>query len=146
MKRVGVVLSGCGVFDGTEVNEAVLSVYFLEKYGAEILFMAPAVQQLHVVNHLSEQVEKIDKRDVLVESARIARGHIKNIKDVDVSDFDALIFPGGFGAAKNLATFAVDGPDCKINEEVKRLILETIEAKKTYRCHLYSPCGHSKGS
>jgi len=94
-------------------------VYFLEKNGAEVLFLAPDKEQLHVVNHLTEQVLENESRNILLESARIARGKIKNVKDVDVAELDGLVIPGGFGAAKNLCTFALDGPDCKIDEDVK---------------------------
>ncbi|TCK60449.1 isoprenoid biosynthesis glyoxalase ElbB [Seleniivibrio woodruffii] len=130
MPRIGIVLSGCGVYDGAEIHEAVLSMYYLKKYGNELLVMAPNVDQAHVVNHLTGEVEQGQKRNVLVESARIARGDIKDIANVTADDFDALVFPGGFGAAKNLVTFAFDGADCKILPDVKRLIKETVEAKK----------------
>ncbi|MGA1845766.1 isoprenoid biosynthesis glyoxalase ElbB [Deferribacter abyssi] len=130
MAKVCVVLSGCGVFDGSEIHEAVLTMYFLDKYGAELLIAAPNIEQMHVVNHLTGEVVEGETRNVLVESARIARGDIRDLKDVKVDDFDALIFPGGFGAAKNLTTFAVDGVNCNIDPEVKRIVKETVEAKK----------------
>jgi enhancing lycopene biosynthesis protein 2 len=130
MPKIGVMLSGCGVFDGSEINEAVLSVYFLEKNGAEVLFLAPDNEQLHVVNHLNEQVSESESRNVLIESARIARGKIKKLEEVEISELDGLFIPGGFGAAKNLCTFALDGPNCKINENVKKLILNTVMAVK----------------
>jgi enhancing lycopene biosynthesis protein 2 len=129
-KKIGVVLSGCGVYDGSEVHEAVLTLFYLDKKGAEIVMMAPDANQMHVVNHFTGEVSKGEKRNVLVESARIARGAIKNIKDINVEDIDALVIPGGFGAAKNLTTFAVDGANCKINEDVKRLVKDVIKAKK----------------
>lgn len=130
MPKIGVILSGCGVFDGSEINESVLSVYFLEKSGAEIIFLAPDSEQLHVVNHLDEQVTENDVRNILVESARIARGKIKKLDDIDISELDGLFVPGGFGVAKNLCTFAVDGPNCKIDEKVKKLILSCVQANK----------------
>lgn len=129
-KKIGVVLSGCGVFDGSEIQEAVLTLYFLDKKGAETIIMAPDVNQMHVINHLQGKPSGGEVRNVLVESARIARGNIKNIKDISVKDIDALVFPGGFGAAKNLSTFAVDGADCKINEDVKKLVKDIITNKK----------------
>jgi len=129
-KKIGVVLSGCGVFDGSEIHETVLTLLYLEKKGADIIMMAPNVEQMHVVNHLTGEVSEGEKRNVLVESARIARGNIKDIKEVSVNDIDALVFPGGYGAAKNLSTFAVDGSNCKINDDVKRLVKEIIQAKK----------------
>ena len=129
-KKVGVVLSGCGVFDGSEIHEAVLTLYFLDKKGAEVLIMAPDMNQMHVVNHLTGKPSEGEVRNVLVESARIARGKIKDIKDVSVDDIDALVFPGGFGAAKNLTTFAASGANCDINKDVKRLVKEVVANKK----------------
>lgn len=129
-KKIGVVLSGCGVFDGSEIHEAVLTLYFLDKKGADILIMAPDMDQMHVVNHLTGKPSEKEVRNVLVESARIARGKIKNIKDVSVNEIDALVFPGGFGAAKNLTTFAVNGANCEVNEDVKKLVKEVVTHKK----------------
>jgi enhancing lycopene biosynthesis protein 2 len=130
MPKVGVVLSGCGVFDGAEIHETVLTLYFLQKNGAETICMAPDIDQLHVVDHLKGEVAEGEKRNVLTEAARICRGDIRNLADVKVSDFDALIFPGGFGTAKNLTDFAVKGADCGINPEVLRIVRETVMAKK----------------
>ncbi len=101
-KKVGVILSGCGVFDGSEIHEAVLTMLFLDQAGAEIIAMAPNMEQLHVIDHLN-QTQTSEKRNVLVESARIARGEIKDIRDMEAADLDAVIIPGGFGAAKNLS-------------------------------------------
>ncbi len=128
-KKVGVVLSGCGVFDGSEIHEAVLTLLALDRQGVESMCMAPDVNQMHVVNHLSQEATD-ETRNVLVESARIARGKIQDIKDVKASDMDALMFPGGFGAAKNLCDFATKGKDCEINPEVERLVKEILDAKK----------------
>ncbi len=109
MKKVAVVLAGCGVYDGAEINEAVLTLLALEKAGAEYQCFAPNIDQMHVINHLTgEQMN--ETRNVLVEAARIARGNIKDLTEAAVADFDALIVPGGFGAAKNLSDFAVKGP------------------------------------
>jgi enhancing lycopene biosynthesis protein 2 len=128
-KKVGVLLSGCGVFDGSEIHEAVLTLLALDRAGAEIVCMAPDMDQLHVINHLTQEQTK-EKRNVLVESARIARGKIKNLKEVKASDLDALIIPGGMGAAKNLSTFAIQGSDAQVNPEVKRLLNEMVSAGK----------------
>ena len=128
-KKVGVLLSGCGVFDGSEIHEAVLTLLALDRAGAEIVCMAPDMDQLHVINHLTQEQTK-EKRNVLVESARIARGKIKNLKEVNASDLDALIMPGGMGAAKNLSTFAIQGSDAQVNPEVKRLLNEMVSAGK----------------
>jgi enhancing lycopene biosynthesis protein 2 len=120
---IGVLLSGCGVFDGTEVQEAVLTLLFLDRAGATAMCLAPDVDQLQVIDHLSQQLAD-QRRNVLVESARIARGEIRDIRDVSAEDIDALIIPGGFGAAKNLSDFAVKGPDCQVHPEVRRLLVE----------------------
>ncbi|MEF3255482.1 MAG: isoprenoid biosynthesis glyoxalase ElbB, partial [Deferribacterales bacterium] len=119
-KKIAVVLSGCGVFDGSEIHEAVLTMYFLDKYGAELSIFAPDVNQYHVINHLTGEESKGETRNVLVESARIARGKIAPLSQLNINEIDAVVFPGGFGAAKNLTTFAFDGANCKINEDVKR--------------------------
>ena len=130
MAKVGVILSGCGVYDGSEIHEAVITLLALDRAGAEAVCMAPDVAQMHVVNHLTGEVAAGESRNVLVEAARIARGNILDIKGVTVADFDALILPGGFGAAKNLSDFAVSGPDCSVNPDVARLLKATVEARK----------------
>jgi enhancing lycopene biosynthesis protein 2 len=129
-KKVGVVLSGCGVYDGSEIHEAVITLLALGKTKAQIVCMAPDIEQLHVINHLKGEESAGESRNVLVESARIARGDIKDIKEVKAEELDALIIPGGFGAAKNLCDFAVKGTDCTVNPEVERLIKEMHAAKK----------------
>jgi len=128
-KKVGVLLSGCGVFDGAEIHEAVLTLLTLDRAGAEIICMAPDIDQLHVVNHITQEVTG-EKRNVLVESARIARGEIRNLKDVSASDLDALIMPGGLGAAKNLSDFAIKGTDASVHPEVKRILQEMVSIGK----------------
>jgi enhancing lycopene biosynthesis protein 2 len=129
-KKIGVVLSGCGVYDGAEIQESVITLLALDRAGAKIVCMAPDIPQLHVINHVKGDPIAGEKRNVLIESARISRGEIKNIKDVKAADLDALIFPGGYGAAKNLSTFAVDGANCKVNPAVERLVKEVYGAKK----------------
>ena len=129
MPRVGVCLSGCGVYDGSEIHEAVLTLLALDRAGAEYLCCAPNVEQPVVVNHLDRSAMR-EKRNVLVESARIARGNVRDLATVKASEIDALIFPGGFGAARNLCTFADDGPDCQVNPEVGRLVSEMLAAGK----------------
>lgn len=127
-KKVGVLLSGCGVFDGAEIHESVLTLLALDRAGAEIICMAPDME-FQVVNHLTQQPTD-EKRNVLVESARIARGEVKNIKDVQGADMDALIIPGGFGAAKNLSDFALKGPDAAVHPQVARILKEMTSAGK----------------
>jgi len=123
-KKVGVILSGCGVYDGAEIHESVITMLALDRHGAEMILCAPDIPQLHVVNHLSGDVEEGSERNVLVESARIARGNIRDVAEVTANEMDALILPGGFGAAKNLCDFAVSGTDCSVDAEVARLVRE----------------------
>ena len=128
-KRIGVLLSGCGIFDGSEIHEATLTLYFLNRAGAEIVCTAPDDDQLHVIHHVtSEQMG--ESRNILTESARIARGDIRSLSAVSPDDMDGLIIPGGFGAAKNLVDYAVKGRDCHINPQVKDLIQSLVNAKK----------------
>jgi enhancing lycopene biosynthesis protein 2 len=127
-KKVGVVLSGCGVRDGSEIHEAVLTLLAIDKKGAESVCIAPDME-FSEVNHLTME-ETGAKRNVLIESARIARGNIKDIKEVKESDLDALIFPGGFGAAKNLCNCAEKGADASVHPEVARLLKEMVSAGK----------------
>ena len=127
-KRIGVVLSGCGVYDGSEIHEAVFTLLAIDRNGAEAVCMAPDVQ-LDEVDHLAGAPTGA-KRNVLVESARIARGKIKNIAEVSAADLDAIIFPGGFGAAKNLCDFAVKGAQATPQPEVARLLKEMVAAQK----------------
>ena len=128
-KKVGVLLSGCGVFDGAEIHEAVLTLLFLDRAGAEAICMAPDMEQMHVINHLTRQ-ESAERRNVLVESARIARGNIVDVKTIKAEDLDALIIPGGFGAAKNLSDFTVKGPEATVVPEVAALLSAMVSAGK----------------
>ena len=127
--QVAVVLSGCGVFDGAEIHESVLSLLELERQGAEYQCFAPDISQHHVIDHLTGN-EMDESRSVLVESARIARGNIKALSEFDAGDFDALMLPGGFGAAKNLSTLAFDGPNCSVNADLKNAVNAMIDAGK----------------
>jgi enhancing lycopene biosynthesis protein 2 len=123
-KKVGVILSGCGVFDGAEIHESVVTLLALDRHGAEAVICAPNAPQMHVVNHLTGEVAAGETRNVLVESARIARGAIRDVAEVAAAELDALILPGGFGAAKNLCDFAVSGPSCTVHPAVARLVRE----------------------
>lgn len=143
-KRIGVILSGCGVYDGSEIHESVITLLAIDRAGAEAVCMAPDVPQMHVINHLTGEPAEGESRNVLVESARIARGNIKDIATVQMADLDALILPGGFGAAKNLSDFAVAGPDCSVNGEVARLIKEMHAAKKPIAAICIAPAVLSK--
>jgi enhancing lycopene biosynthesis protein 2 len=130
MKTIGVLLSGCGVMDGAEIHESVITLLAIDRAGAKAKCLAPNVDQMHVVNHLTGQPVKGARRNVLEESARIARGEIEDVAEVTPDDLDALIIPGGYGAAKNLCTYATDGPKCRINEAVGRLIRGMLVARK----------------
>ena len=130
MIQVGVVLSGCGVQDGSEIYEAVLTILALEKAGVQILALAPDVAQAEVVNHYTGAETRMETRDVLSESARITRGKIQALNAVSEPDLDALILVGGYGAAKNLCTYANDGPRGHVNEDLRRLIVEMNNLRK----------------
>jgi len=118
MKKVAVILSGCGVYDGSEIHEVVLTLLAIEQNGASYRCFAPNIAQYHVINHFTGEVSENESRNVLVESARIARGDCEDLCELREQDFDALIVPGGFGAAKNLCDFALDGENYKMNEQV----------------------------
>uniref|UniRef100_A0A9L0JAN6 Glutamine amidotransferase class 1 domain containing 3 n=1 Tax=Equus asinus TaxID=9793 RepID=A0A9L0JAN6_EQUAS len=128
--KVALVLSGCGVYDGTELHEASAILVHLSRGGAEVQIFAPDVPQMHVIDHTKGQPAESETRNVLTESARIARGKITDLARLSAANHDAAIFPGGFGAAKNLSTFAVDGKDCKVNKDVERVLKEFHEAGK----------------
>jgi len=121
MKKFAVVLAGCGVYDGAEIQEATLTMLAIMKNGASYEIFAPDIGQHHVINHLTGK-EMNEKRNVLVEAARIARGQIRPLSKFDAHSADAIIFPGGFGVAKNLCTFAFEGADCEVNPEVASAI------------------------
>lgn len=135
MKKVAVVLSGCGVYDGAEINEVVLTLLHLSKHQAKYQCFAPDREQMHTINHLTGEVTE-EKRNILVESARIARGEISALSELSADDFDALILPGGFGAAKNLCNFALKGGDASISEDIKSALSAFSKADKPigYMC------------
>ncbi|WP_145490303.1 isoprenoid biosynthesis glyoxalase ElbB [Yersinia rohdei] len=138
MKTVGVVLSGCGVFDGAEIHESVLTMLALDRAGAGVVFFAPDKPQLHVINHITGE-ELAEQRNVLVESARIARRQIKPLSSADSALLDALIVPGGFGAAKNLSDFAIKGSECIIDPDLARLTQSMHKAGKPIGFMCISP-------
>jgi len=122
MKKVAVVLSGCGVYDGSEIHEAVLTLLYLDRAEVEVVCFAPDMQQAHVVNHKTGEIVTGESRNVLVEAARIARGKIEDLAHLQAEDFEALIIPGGFGAAKNLCNFAFEGENLTVHAEIERVI------------------------
>jgi enhancing lycopene biosynthesis protein 2 len=138
--RVGVILSGCGYLDGTEITEAVSILIALDRRGARVVCMAPNLPQADVVNHQSKQPAGGPGRNVLEESARITRGAVRDIATVRDDELDALVVPGGFGVAKNLSTFAADGADCKVNADVERLLLSLHKAGKPIGLACIAPC------
>lgn len=138
MKKIAVVLAGNGVFDGAEIHEATLTLLAIAQKGASYQCFAPDVNQAHVINHLNGE-EMPETRNVLIEAARIARGNIKALSEYSADDYDAIIFPGGFGAAKNLCTFAFDGPDCIVNSDVEKAIRSTVVAEKPVGALCISP-------
>ena len=137
-KKIAVILSGCGVYDGAEIHESVITLLRLDQRGAQVECFAPDVAQLHVINHLTGE-EMPESRNVLVESARIARGDVKDIREANAEDFDALIVPGGFGAAKNLSNFASAGAGCSLNPQVLALAEAFAEAGKPLGLICISP-------
>jgi len=139
LKNVAIILSGCGVFDGSEIHEAVVTLNAVESLGATAHFFAPDKIQFHCIDHSTMQ-EANQVRNVLVESARIARGTCANLESFDGRNFDALIFVGGFGAAKNLSDFAFKGAECSVDEDVERSIKQMLELKKPMGFICISPC------
>ena len=138
MKKFAVVLAGCGVFDGAEIHEATLTMLEIKNHGADYQCFAPDISQHHVINHLTGEETK-ENRNVLVESARIARGNIKALSELNADDFDALIFPGGFGVAKNLSTIAFDGVDAIVNEDIEKAVKSFYIQKKPIGALCISP-------
>ncbi|CDM87946.1 isoprenoid biosynthesis glyoxalase ElbB [Xenorhabdus bovienii] len=121
MKCVAVILSGCGVYDGSEIHESVLTMLSLSRLGAKVSFFSPDEVQHHVINHLNGEEGK-ETRHIMQESARITRGNIQPLSQVDINTLDALIIPGGFGVAKNLCNFAFKGSECEINKDLLSIV------------------------
>ena len=144
MKKIGVVLSGCGVYDGAEIHEAVITLLAIDRAGAKSVCMAPDIDQIHVINHHNGEEMVGEKRNVLVESARIARGEIREINAIKADDIDALVFPGGFGAAKNLSNFAEKGDECDVHPDVMRLVKEFVAKQKPQAALCIAPAMMAK--
>ncbi len=138
MKKFAVVLAGCGVYDGAEIHEATLAMLAIKELGGDYQCFAPDIMQYHVINHITG-AQMPEKRNVLIEAARIARGNIKALSAFQEKDFDALLFPGGFGAAKNLSSVAFDGADATVNHEVEVAIKKMHKAKKPIGAMCISP-------
>ncbi len=136
--KTAIILSGCGVYDGAEIHEATLTMYAVVKNGGTYQIFAPDTDQHHVINHITGE-EMNEKRNVMVEAARIARGNIKPLSELNMEDFDALIMPGGFGVAKNLSTFAFNGPDCTVIPDVENAIKDAVAQGKPIGALCISP-------
>jgi enhancing lycopene biosynthesis protein 2 len=137
-KSIAVILSGCGNQDGSEIHEATLTLWAIQKNNADYQCYAPNILQHHVINHLTGK-EMDEKRNVLIESARIARGNVIDLAKFNPEDHDALVIPGGLGAAKNLSSFAFDGAECHINTDVETAILKMAKANKAIGALCISP-------
>ena len=136
--KIGVLLSGCGVYDGAEIHESVLTLLAIEEAGAEAVCLSVNQNQHHVVNHLTGE-EMPESRNMMIEAARIARGAVEDSSKYDLSQLDALIIPGGFGSAKNFSTWAFDGPNGTILPEIKSLIQQFTSDKKPIAALCVSP-------
>lgn len=141
--KIGVLLSGCGVYDGAEIQEAVLTLLSIEEMGAEAVCISINKDQHHVINHVTGEEMK-ESRNMLIESARIARGNIKDISEIQPNDIDSLVIPGGFGSAKNFTDWAFAGPDGTILPEVKLLLVNLINIGKPIAALCVSPIVLSK--
>lgn len=142
-KKVAIILSGCGVFDGAEINETVLTALRLDQLGAEVEYFAPDMAQAAVINHQTGETMD-EQRNVLIESGRITRGQSRDIRELKAADFDAVILPGGFGVATNLSDFASKGADCSLQEDTLKAILQFKEAKKPIGLICISPALSAK--
>lgn len=142
-KKVAVILSGCGVYDGAEIQESVITLLRLDQRGAHVQCFAPNIAQHHVINHLTGE-EMPESRNVLTESARIARGNVEDVRELKAEQFDALIVPGGFGVAKNLSSFASVGADCSVQPDVLAAAQAFASAGKPIGLLCISPVMASK--
>lgn len=138
MKKIAVVLAGNGVYDGSEIHEATITLLTISRNGAQYQCFAPDIEQAHVINHLTGK-EMPETRNVLVEAARIARGNIKPLSAYNAKEFDALVFPGGFGVAKNLCNYAFEGTNCTVNRDVEKAIRSTVIEEKPIGALCISP-------
>lgn len=138
MKKIAIILAGCGVYDGAEIHEATLAMLAVKQHKADYSLFAPDINQHHAVNHLTGEVTG-EQRNVLVESARIARGKIAPLAKLNVKEFDAVLFPGGFGVAKNLCDFAFKGADYSVVPEVANVIKAAYASRKPIGALCISP-------
>ncbi|KAI2662024.1 ES1 protein, mitochondrial [Labeo rohita] len=134
LAKQAAVFSGCGWWDGTDIHEAAYTMYHLSRNGARFQIFAPNQQQMHVMDHMRMQPSSSDNRNMMMESARFSHGQgmmqMNDLSKLDVNSFDAVIFPGGHGIVKNLSTFSKDGKDCKLNNDVERIMKDFHRARK----------------
>lgn len=140
LRNVAVVLSGSGVYDGSEIHEASACLVHLSRHSASVRMFAPNVPQKHVINHLTGEIMP-ETRNVLIESARIARGgqNISSLDKLDVNQFQAIILPGGFGAAKNLSTFAFDAEKMTVDSHLEKVLKDFYRSRKPIGLCCISP-------
>ncbi len=138
MKKFAIILSGCGVYDGTEIHEAVMAMLAVKRNAAEYSIFAPDKEQMHVVNHLNGEVMN-ETRNVLTESARIARGSITPLGQLKSGAYDGLILPGGYGAAKNLSSYAVAGSAMMADPEIEVVLRDFHAAARPIGAMCISP-------
>lgn len=130
MKKIAVILAGCGRADGSEIHEAVMALLAVKQQGAEYFCFAPDILQYHVINHFTGTQQEMESRNVLVEAARLARGKISALTQLRVEDYDAILLPGGFGVAKNLDTYALQGVDGEVLPDLAKVLKQAHAAKK----------------
>jgi len=139
-KHVALLLAGCGVYDGSECTEAISLILHLERHGCTFDTFAPNKDQYHTVDHTTGSATEEPRRNVMVESARIVRGKIQDIKEFDITKYDAVVAPGGFGAMKNWCSYAIDGADkYKIDDDVKKMLTDCLDAKKVLALTCIAP-------
>jgi enhancing lycopene biosynthesis protein 2 len=138
MKKFAIILSGSGVYDGSEIHEATMIMLAITQHDCTYYCFAPDIKQHHVINHFTKEVTP-ETRNVLVESARIARGMIKPLTSFDANDFDAILFPGGSGAIKNLSNYEYKGENCEVISQVKKVIIEMHNLNKPIGAMCISP-------
>lgn len=129
MKKFAVILSGCGVYDGSEIHEAIVALLAITKAGAAYQAFAPDVEQHHVINHMNGDMMN-EKRNVLIEAARIVRGNVLPLSEFKAKDYNALLLPGGYGAAKNLSSYAFQGAAMQVHEDVINAVTSMHEQRK----------------
>ncbi|MBP7103043.1 MAG: isoprenoid biosynthesis glyoxalase ElbB [Bacteroidales bacterium] len=138
MRKIAIIISGCGNLDGAEIHETLMTMLAIDKRGIEYEMFAPDIEQYHVINHITKK-EMSEKRNVLIEAARIARGNIKDINKFSVKNFDAVVFPGGYGVAKNLFSYTLDGVHAKVLPQIEKIIKDTYASGKPIGALCISP-------